>query len=437
MAAVVSDALPIPPHAHASRYEQHAQALAATVDASEAALREWAEAMVADATVAVSAVADTDPPLAAEHAVDRLVRQWRRSGLSETTSGLERAHTFLADAHGFAAWDLFIGHVTQLGDPDSPTSRFEAAVDAIVGGDVPRLAALLAADPRLVERRSDRAHRSTLLHYVAANGVEDFRQATPPNIVAIATLLLDAGADVNAESEAYGGGATALGLAATSLHPQRAGVQLALLDLLLARGAWIDRPGAAGNQHDAVLGCLANGQPEAATHLANRGAALHLVSAAGVGRLDVVEAALRDQPDQATIQNAFMYACGYGHLQVAERLLQAGAEVAVADRTGETPLHWASGGLHPAVVAMLLRRSAPVDARDTTWDGTPLEWALYTHTNERDPSRWARARDVAAHLIGAGAEVRPEWPGPRMTAALQRDPDMARLLGLAIDRRDT
>jgi hypothetical protein len=27
---------------------------------------------------------------------------------------------------------------------------------------------------------STRAHRSTLLHYISANGVEDFRQKTPP-----------------------------------------------------------------------------------------------------------------------------------------------------------------------------------------------------------------------------------------------------------------
>ena len=57
-----------------------------------------------------------------------------------------------------------------------------------------------------------REHRSTLLHYVSANGVEDFRQKTPANIVEITRLLLKAGADVNAESESYGGRSTTLGL---------------------------------------------------------------------------------------------------------------------------------------------------------------------------------------------------------------------------------
>ena len=47
--------------------------------------------------------------------------------------------------------------------------------------------------------------RATLLHYVAANGVEGYRQLTPPNAVAIADALLDAGADVDALADMYGG----------------------------------------------------------------------------------------------------------------------------------------------------------------------------------------------------------------------------------------
>lgn len=61
---------------------------------------------------------------------------------------------------------------------------------------------LLHDHPELVRARSTREHRSTLLHYVSANGVEDFRQKTPKNILDITKLLLTAGADVNAESGA-------------------------------------------------------------------------------------------------------------------------------------------------------------------------------------------------------------------------------------------
>ena len=60
---------------------------------------------------------------------------------------------------------------------------FEAAADAVVSGDITALAKLLSENPALVTERSPREHRSTLLHYVSANGIEDFRQKTPQNIV--------------------------------------------------------------------------------------------------------------------------------------------------------------------------------------------------------------------------------------------------------------
>ena len=65
----------------------------------------------------------------------------------------------------------------------SPVARFEVAADAIVAGKIRTLQRLLREDPKLARARSMREHRSTLLHYVSANGVEDFRQKTPKNIV--------------------------------------------------------------------------------------------------------------------------------------------------------------------------------------------------------------------------------------------------------------
>ena len=64
-----------------------------------------------------------------------------------------------------------------------------------------------------------------------------------PAILAFEQMLLSfssAGADINAESDAYGGRSTTLGLTATSCHPEAAEVQLALLDLLIERGAIMD-----------------------------------------------------------------------------------------------------------------------------------------------------------------------------------------------------
>src|SRR5690349_19296504 len=99
---------------------------------------------------------------------------------------LTRAQRQIAREHGFASWPKFAKHIDGLTRARSPISRFDQAVDAIVAGDEAALARLLREDPSLVRARSTRDHRSTLLHYVSANGVEDFRQRTPKNIVRVA-----------------------------------------------------------------------------------------------------------------------------------------------------------------------------------------------------------------------------------------------------------
>ena len=103
---------------------------------------------------------------------------------------------------------------------------------------------------------------------------------TPKNIVEVADLLLRSGAEVDAEADVYGGGCTTLGLAATSVHPEVAGVQEPLLQILLDHGATIDRPNLAGNTHSIVIACFANGRPRAAEFLVTRGAQLDLQGAA-------------------------------------------------------------------------------------------------------------------------------------------------------------
>jgi len=201
----------------------------------------------------------------------RMQKQWDALQKPERLARclLADAQFFIARIHGFASWPQFANHVEMLMRGEHPTANFERAADAIVKGDIVSLEGLLRAHPDLVRARSTREHRSTLLHYVSANGVEDFRQKTPNNIVDITRLLLDAGADVNATSDAYGGGSTTLGLAGTSVHPEQAGVQSELLELLLRRGASLEQPG-----YPLVKACLANGQGPAARLLASRGAAL-------------------------------------------------------------------------------------------------------------------------------------------------------------------
>ena len=89
---------------------------------------------------------------------------------------LADAQFFIAHTVGFASWPKFARHLAGLERVNSPVSKFEAAVNAIVSGDFAALDKLLRESPELVRARSTRKHRSTLLHYVSANGVEDFRQ---------------------------------------------------------------------------------------------------------------------------------------------------------------------------------------------------------------------------------------------------------------------
>jgi ankyrin repeat protein len=415
----MSDALPLPPRPNLEQYKKLARDLQHACKASEAdAVRDWAARWV-DALARLRRQ-EMMPEVRRDvhHEAQRLARRW--DAFATSTERISRclladAQFFVAREHGFASWPKFAAHIETLTRRHSRVWNFEAAADAIADGDLETLQKLLRDHPELARARSTREHRSTLLHYVSANGIEDFRQRTPPNIVEITRVLLDAGADVNAESEAYGGGSTTLGLAATSIHPEQAGVQIALLELLMSYGAHVEHPGLAGNKHSAVRGCLANGQGQAAEFFANRGAHMDLEEAAGVGRLDVVRTffdengALRSGATKGQLESGFFYACGYGRLEVVKFLLQLGVDAGVQNRDGQTGLHWATFGPHLAVAELLLQRGAPVDLREKEHDGTPLEWAIYHWAKSSDAGQRERGLDMVTLLARAGAKADVRW----------------------------
>jgi hypothetical protein len=315
------------------------------------------------------------------------------------------AQSIIARSHGFDTWARFSKHLNGLNNKGSAVARFETAADAIIKGDIKTLKRLLREDPRLVQARSTRQHGATLLHYVSANGVEGYRQKTPANIVEIAELLLQAGAEVDAEADVYGGGATTLGLAATSVHPFRAGVQNPLLQLLLDYGAEIDHKTGAGNRQSSVLGALANGRPEAALFLAERGARLNLDAAAGVGRLDVVKSFFKNKtkPGKKRLQSAFVYASGGGHKDVVEFLLNKGVDLADGGDDGQTPLHWAVIFGKLEMVKLLLKYKPPLESRNM-YGGTVLGQTMWSAAHGGDPKVYAQ---IIKTLIAAGAKVPP------------------------------
>ncbi|HEY0873980.1 MAG TPA: ankyrin repeat domain-containing protein [Vicinamibacterales bacterium] len=438
----MSDALPLPPRPDLDQYKKLARELQRAAGSAEPdAFRRWASRWLE--TLArlrsANAPADAADPLAAiAREAERVERQWR-----DFVRAPERAHAikltdaqfFIARAHGFASWPAFAAHIDALTQDTSPVAIFEAAVDAIVSGDAARLKRLLQTHPELARARSTRDHRSTLLHYISANGVEDFRQVTPKNVVAMTEMLLEAGADVNAASDAYGGGATALGLTATSIHPEQAGVQIELLETLLRHGARIEGE-QAGNRSGLVLGCLANGQPRAARFFADRGAPLSLVEAAGVGLLDRVRACFdendgRRQPSPSSeLDSALEYAAGYGHADVVTYLLNRGANPSMSDDAGQTPLHWATFGPHVEVTRALLRAGADVSARDRRFGATPLDWMVHAWANADAEDSRSRGQQVASLLIEAGAVPDLDRFDPQVLARVRVEAAMRDALGL-------
>jgi hypothetical protein len=430
MAPSPQSTLPFPPHPTVEAFEGLAndlvkactartEAAPKTPDAFDAWATRWLEALG-------EAVRGRRVPSRDVVRIDVLgrvedVAGFARERLSASCS-LGEAQVVIAQWHGFPTWAAFVSHVEALGQPGSEVGRFEAAADAIVSGDIATVSRLVAEDPALIRARSMREHQATLLHYVSANGVEGYRQLSPPNIADITTLLLDAGAEVDAACYVYEGDCTALGLVATSGPPAVAGVQLAVIDVLLARGARMDLPGSAGRRDALLRACLANGQDEAAAHLLDRGAPADFIAAAGVGRLDLVEKLL-SETGEAPLAEGFNYACSYGHANIVEFLLDHGADVNLRHRS-ETGLHVAAYHGHADVIDLLLRRGADLEPIDKTYHTTPLIWALTGWDRKRRGDR-SRYYKVVASLVSAGATIRPdvlEWDkaraDPQMMAAL-------------------
>jgi hypothetical protein len=138
----------------------------------------------------------------------------------------------LAKEYGFSDWT----QVEAVGD-GALNVDFETAVNAIISGQTDTLQTLLSSSPELIKQRSQFGHGATLLIYIAANGVETWRQKVPANAVEITRILLDAGADVNAKATVYGAQYDTMALLMSSAHPAQAGLTEQLTVLLKQAGA--------------------------------------------------------------------------------------------------------------------------------------------------------------------------------------------------------
>jgi ankyrin repeat protein len=306
------------------------------------------------------------------------------------------ARLAVARWYDFADWPALGAHVVALQSPESLVARFEAAVDAVVTGDLEGLEAALARDPNLVHARSSRVtyfdppvHGATLLHYIAANGVEGYRQKTPANAVEVTRTLLEAGADPDALADLYGGRCTTMSLLVSSTHPARAGLQTALVDTLVDFGASLESLGA-GAWTSPLITALVFGYPDAAEALVRRGARIDsLPAAAGLNRSEIFEQLLRDASSDDR-HRALGLAAHLGHAAIVRRLLDSGEDPDRYNPAGmhahATPLHHAALRGHLDVVRALVDRGARTDMRDAIYDATPLGWAQ--HGGRQEIVKW-------------------------------------------------
>jgi|SRR5579872_3279508 len=312
--------------------------------------------------------------------------------LSVSASEIQSAGLDLADAqvvlaalYGFRDWDSLKQHVSAVTQENSEVFLFESAVEAVIHGEADTLKSLLRGHPDLIRARSTRItphdppmHRATLLHYVAANGVEGYRQKTPPNAVEIATILLEAGAEPDALADMYGSECTVMAMLVSSCHPAEAGVQAEIAELLVDFGASVD-PYGAGSWTSPLMTALAFGYGDSAEALVRRGAKVdNLAAAAGLGRIDDARRLL-PTADAESRHRALALAAQHGHAGIVAMLLDAGEDPNRYNPPGNhahsTPLHQAALAGHDSTVRLLVERGASPEIKDTVWQGTPLGWA--------------------------------------------------------------
>ena len=283
----------------------------------------------------------------------------------------------------------------------TPHPRFADALAALEAGDVERLRGIIAAAPDVVHARAnpDPSHGyfsgAALLHHIAGNPVRE--KPLPRNIVDVARLLLESGADANATTLGAPS-STTMGLLTTSKQASDLDVTGPLMELLLEHGATLDvsSPGAL----DASLG---NHAPRAAEKMIELGATPDLFAWAALGRMEQLRAAfddegrLRARPtrhgttmrERAAIGLALLYAYVRGQREAVDFLLTKDGNWNMTGVNNGTVLHRAAWDGDLAMVKRLVAKGADTSNRDNPFNATPLSWAQHNAQNE--VFEWMRA----------------------------------------------
>jgi ankyrin repeat protein len=197
----------------------------------------------------------------------------------------------------------------------------------------------------------------------------------------VVKTLLDKAADVNAQSREYG---NALQAASEGGHEQ-------VVKTLLDKGAEVKAPDricrttlllAAENGNEAIVSLLLKERPDLLQMSKDSQPPLSEVVANELAAVvESIHTQDKDQLNSNTLEHGYtplLWAAAKGHERVVELLLQKGVDRDSKDRLGQSPLLWAAANGHEAVLQQLLAIGG-VDLNSTDnhaeYGQTPLAWA--------------------------------------------------------------
>ena len=275
---------------------------------------------------------------------------------------------------------------------------FRAAVEAIDSGDLSTLRHLLETDPSLSNRRLDTPTEGYFAHpyllwFVADNPIR--HEKLPPNIVEVTQAIIDTLQPAGGDQYKYILNYT-LGLVATGRIPKECRVQIPLMELLVSRGAQV------GGK---ALGPIGQHNFEAAEWLLAKGADYGLAAAVGLDREEDVKR-FAGNATAPELYVALVVAAFFGKADAMRLLLAAGADPnGSGTRDDFAGFHSHATALHQAVysgslecVRLLVEAGASLDATDKVYSGTPLGWAIYMQTEEKDAEKIKRYKEIENYL---------------------------------------
>ena len=287
------------------------------------------------------------------------------------------AQLVYAREHGFDTWDDLVRRVNLLASASSAqsTEPFLAAFRALQSGDAAALNVLLRGNPRLARERG--TNGNTLLNLAVSLAAKKELAVG----LALVEALFAAGADVNDANDR----------GATPLHQAAYTNQGAIATVLIQHGADLEAE-AHGSGGTPLIFALFWGHREASDLLGHYSAAPgNLRAAAGLGNQELIEQCFNREggltadacaargfyrphsgfPDwqpsadpQQVLDEALVWACKSGRTEVLPRLLRAGARLD-ADPYRGTPLIWAAACNRLETAGWLMDHGANVNQKAT------------------------------------------------------------------------